>query len=188
MKSRPERMTAEERRESVLDAAVHEFATFGLHGASTEAIAERAGISQPYIFKIFGTKKDLFLATAERVCDRVDAQFEVAAEAARQRPGIQPHEIIEMIGKSFVDLMGRREELLVLLQSFAACADPDVLEVSRRRMRKVHSFVQEVSGGSDAEVQQFMAYGMLLTVSAGMSLPEIAPRDPWARKMITFEH
>jgi len=181
-------MTAEERRESVIDAAVHEFAAFGLHGASTEAIAERAGISQPYIFKIFGTKKELFLATAERVCDRIDAQFEAASETALQRPGATSHEIIETIGKSFVELMGRREELLVLLQSFAASADPEVLEVSRRRMQQVHSFVQKVSGGSDGEVQMFMAYGMLLTVSAGLNLPAITASDPWARKMITFEH
>ncbi|MGH3145143.1 MAG: TetR/AcrR family transcriptional regulator, partial [Rubrobacter sp.] len=56
------RKSSLERRETVLDAAVVEFAEKGLHGASTEGIAERAGISQPYVFKLFGTKKGLFLS------------------------------------------------------------------------------------------------------------------------------
>lgn len=65
------RKSSLERREAVLDAAVIEFSEKGLHGASAEAIAGRAGISQPYVFKLFGTKKELFLATVARVCDRI---------------------------------------------------------------------------------------------------------------------
>ena len=60
------RQTAEERREAVLDAATHEFAVKGFHGASTEDIARAAGISQPYLFRLFGSKKELYLAAFAR--------------------------------------------------------------------------------------------------------------------------
>jgi len=67
------RMTAHERRTSVLAAAITEFARSGYAGTSTEAVASRAGISQPYLFRLFGTKKDLFVATYELVSDRIIA-------------------------------------------------------------------------------------------------------------------
>ena len=179
-------MTAEERRESVLAAAVREFAALGLHGASTEAIAERAGISQPYVFRLFGTKKELFIAAVERVCDHILARFREAA--ASVPPGRGPErsgQVLEAMGRSYEELLDRRDELLLLLQGFAACKDPDVLEVSRRRMREVYELVAHESGAHERQVQWFMATGMLLTVSAGMDLPGIAHEEPWARKMIT---
>ena len=60
------RQSAQERRESILDAAMIEFAERGLHGTSTEDIAKRAGISQPYVFRLFGSKKKLFAAACAR--------------------------------------------------------------------------------------------------------------------------
>src|SRR4051794_27256149 len=74
-----ERSTAAERRDEILDAALIEFAERGLHGTSTERIAKRAGISQPYIFRLFGTKKDLFIATVERCMEQMLAMFRTAA-------------------------------------------------------------------------------------------------------------
>ena len=56
------RSTAQERRAELLAAALSEFAIGGLHGTSTEAIAKRAGISHAYLFRLFGTKKQLFIA------------------------------------------------------------------------------------------------------------------------------
>ena len=53
-----ERHTAAERRDEILDAALNEFAERGLHGTSTDRIARRAGISQPYLFRLFGRKKE----------------------------------------------------------------------------------------------------------------------------------
>src|SRR2546428_9919981 len=69
------RHTAEERRAEVLQAAVAEFALHGLHGTSTEMIARRIGISQPYIFRLFPSKKELFLAAIDQCFDRVEAAF-----------------------------------------------------------------------------------------------------------------
>src|ERR671937_1959205 len=79
----PKRKSAEERREAVLDAALEEFAERGLDGASTEAIAARAGISQPYVFRLFGTKKDLFKAVVSRCFRETLELFQRAAEGKR---------------------------------------------------------------------------------------------------------
>ena len=78
------RQTAAERRVAVLDAATTEFAAKGLHGASTEDIARAAGISQPYLFRLFGTKKELYLATSQRAIEHL---YQVFADAAAGKRG-----------------------------------------------------------------------------------------------------
>ena len=75
------RMSADQRREEILETAVADFAIAGLHGTSTEAIAQRAGISQPYLFRLFGTKKGLFIACIGRCFERTEGAFRAAAEA-----------------------------------------------------------------------------------------------------------
>ena len=82
-----QRKSAEERREAVLAAALEEFAAHGLSGASTEAIAAKAGISQPYVFRLFGTKKDLFTAVINRCFRETLDLFQRAAEGERGRSG-----------------------------------------------------------------------------------------------------
>src|ERR671938_1028191 len=91
-----ERKTAEERRQAVLDAAMVEFADKGLDGASTDAIARRAGISQPYLFRLFGTKKELFIASVERCFAETLAMFREAAEGKRGQ------EALDAIGAAYV--------------------------------------------------------------------------------------
>ena len=77
-----QRHTAAERREAILEAAISEFAIGGLQGASTDEIARRAGISQAYLFRLYGTKMDLFLAVVERVFRRTLEVFQLAAGRA----------------------------------------------------------------------------------------------------------
>jgi AcrR family transcriptional regulator len=175
--ARTERRSAEERREAVLDAAIAEFAAYGLHGASTEAIARRVGISQPYIFRLFGTKQELFIAAAERVCDRILAVFRAAAAS-------DPDHALDAMGRAYAQLLADRDEMLVMLQAIAASADPEVLAVTRQRYGEIYRFVEQVSGASDDEVRGFMATGLLLTVAAALDLPAIADKEGWARKCL----
>src|SRR5262249_42424402 len=97
------RMSAEERREAVLEVAVAEFAQTGLHGTSTEKIAAGAGISHPYLFRLFGTKKELFLACMDVCHTRLHDTFTRAAEAAGDA------DRLEAMGHAYVDLLGDRE-------------------------------------------------------------------------------
>src|SRR5918912_4628435 len=93
------RQRAEERREAVLDAAQAEFAARGLHGASTEAIAKTAGISQPYVFRLFGTKKKLFMASVERCLRETLEMFHTASA------GLTGEEALNAIGERYTELV-----------------------------------------------------------------------------------
>jgi AcrR family transcriptional regulator len=157
------RSNAGERREEILAAAIEEFAHFGLYGTSVDAIAERVGISQPYIFRLFGTKKDLFLAAALRVCDRIQAAF---SDAARS----QPNAPLKAMGLAYVPLLSSRAELLVLLHAFAASEDPEIRKVVGGRYAKLWEFVVKTSGATRVEVRDFFAAGMGMTVGAALGL------------------
>jgi len=174
------RLTAEARREAVLDAAVIEFAAHGLHGTATEAIARRAGVSQPYVFRLFGTKKALFLATADRAFERVLRTFQAAARDAERSGGDR----ITAMGLAYVTLLGDRDELLLHMQAFAACADADVQAVVRRRFGEIVEYVRSLPGTTEESVHAFMAQGMLLNVAAAMDLPAIVHLEDWARLCI----
>src|SRR5947207_103124 len=120
------RLSAAERRDAILDAAQIEFAERGWAGTSTEDIARRAGISQPYLFRLYGTKKELFLACVRRGFRRTLETFQRAAV------GKGPDEIFEAMGGAYVDLLRNDPNLLLgQLQSYAACHDPEVREVVR---------------------------------------------------------
>jgi len=172
-----ERKTKEERREEILDAALVEFAERGLAGASTEEIARRAGISQPYVFRLFGTKKELFKAVVVR-CFRETLQiFQRAAE------GHRGEEALEAMGEAYVErLLADEIRLRMQMQSYAACGDPDVRAVVREGFGDLVAYVERVSDLPAAEVARFFATGMLLNVFASMDLPEAG--EPWADRLL----
>jgi AcrR family transcriptional regulator len=163
----PRRRSSDERREHVLEAAVSEFARHGYHGASTGAIAKRAGISQPYIYALFPNKLDLFLATNKHVSDRIRRRFTEAARGAAT-----PEERLQAMGEAYGDMAESREDILCQLQGYAAGLDPDIRDSVRRCFMDLYDEVERISGASRARVSQFMAAGMLLNVVAALDLPE----------------
>lgn len=168
------RKTAEERREEILEAAISEFSARGLRGASVEDLAARVGVSQPYVYRLFGTKKELFLAATGRVCDRVQEAFRRAAEA-------NPGNVLEAMGRSYSLSLFRREDMLMLLQGFAAADDPEVREAVGERYAGLWRFVEDVSGAKQEEVWRFFATGMLLTVDAAIDLMPRLRKKTWLR-------
>src|SRR5438309_5574288 len=116
------RQSAEDRRDQVLDAATHEFAVHGYHAASTAAIAERAGISQPYIYALFPNKRELFLAAHARMLEDLRHAFIDAA-----RGGADPEERLALMGMVYHPLIEEnRDALLLQLQGHAAAGDPEL--------------------------------------------------------------
>src|SRR5688572_1848876 len=153
------RQTAPERREAVLTAASREFARAGLHGASTDAIAKAAGISQPYLFRLFGTKKELYLATVDR---KMEELYQVFERAARGKTG---EDALHAMGEAYQGLIEDRERLQLMLQCFAGAADdPDVRENLRRIWRDLVELLERASGAPPEVVSEFCAKGMLLNV------------------------
>ena len=159
------RLTAAERREQVVVAAVAEFAQTGYHGTPTEAIARRAGISQPYLFRLYGTKKELFLACLERCFDETRRTFEGAA--ARTERGETP---FRAMGRAYREMLADRELLLFQLQTYAAAADEDIRAAARRRYEELRDDVARLAGTDADDVLPFFGQGMLLNVAAALEL------------------
>lgn len=166
--------TAGARRDEVIEAAIIEFAEKGLYGTATEDIAKRAGISQPYIFRLFGTKKDLFLAASERVFNRMRDIF-VASAATESVEG----PVLHRMGHGFTALLVNRVELLMMLQAFVGTEDADVRAVMQERMLQMYRLVQQLSGAPEQDVQMFMATGMLLAVLRACDLPQALHLPNW---------
>jgi AcrR family transcriptional regulator len=159
------RKSAEVRREEILAVAMEHFAEGGYHGTSTEVIAKQAGISQPYLFRLFRTKRELFLACDDRACEKVLDAFRRAAAAAPEG------EELHAMGHAYVtELLPDRHAILMLMQAYAAAADPEIQEHVRRRYGDVVSEVAELSGAGPDEVWRFFATGMLLNIVAALDL------------------
>jgi AcrR family transcriptional regulator len=167
------RSTATQRREELIVVAMREFALGGLHGTSTEAIARRAGISHAYLFRLFGTKKELFVACAERCFERTLATFVAAAV------GDSSEARLASMGAAYVEMLADRELLLGQMQLYAACADPDICAVARAGYQRLREAVSRLSGASGRQLYDFFARGMLLNVAASMNFPELGDPATW---------
>lgn len=160
-----------------LEAALTEFAARGLAGTSTEHIARRAGISQPYLFRLFPTKKMLFLALVGRCFRRVEDTF---AAAAAGRAG---EEALEAMGDAYTQLLGDRRLLLAQLQTYAACDDPEIRAAARASFKRLWLLVERLTGLPSERIVPFFAMGMLLTVATAMDLQALDERwTSWCRQ------
>jgi len=173
------RLSKDERRREIVEAATREFAVGGLHGTPVEAIAKQVGVSQPYLFQLFGTKKELFIATVRRTFERTVAAFRTAAAEAGE--DADTGAVLLSMGLAYQRLLEDRSLLLMQMQAYTACEDEEICEVVRDEMLRLVSFVQSASGAPDATVREWLAYGMLMNVVAAMDLTEVDA--DWARMM-----
>lgn len=173
------RMTAGERGEQVLVAAVSAFAESGYAATRTDEIARRAGVSQPYVIRLFGSKQALFLAALGRVCDRIEQIF---TEAARSAGDEEP---LDALGHAYKVFLTEGDLLQLLLHGFAAARMPEIGPVVRDRYGRIYRLVRELTGAPVGDTRRFMATGMLLTVMAALQVvgPEAVPAD-WAGELL----
>jgi AcrR family transcriptional regulator len=171
------RLTAAERKDDVLDAALIEFAERGYEGTSTEDIARRAGISQPYLFRLFGTKKELYIASVSRCFRETLELFQRAAE------GLRGEEALHAIGQAYREqLEGNRVWLRAQMQAYAATDDPDIRRIVRGGYGDLIAYVRRVSGADWPEIWTFFATGMLLNVLASMHVTDNP--EPWMSELL----
>ena len=169
------RKSAEERREEILAVAIRHFAIGGLHGTSTDAIAREAGISQPYLFRLFRTKKELFLACVDRANERVRGAFRRAAADAGDE------DRLKAMGHAYVEeLLPDRHAILMQMQGYVATSDPEIQAHVRECFERLVAEVTALSGADEAAVWTFFAHGMLLNVTQSLDLAAIADTSEWA--------
>jgi AcrR family transcriptional regulator len=169
--------TAGERRVTLVDAAVRTFAERGYSATPTTEIAKAAGISQAYLFRLFPTKQELFVAAMTRVRERMLASF--AEAAARAKAAGKPE--LAAMGDAYMELIATDPNVLRMLLhgSSAAACDEQLAAANRDCWREMVECVQRVSGAPDDEIQSFFAMGMLINTLAAMRATGL--NEPWAR-------
>ena len=161
----------------VIEAAVAEFAAHGLAGTSTEDVARRAGISQPYLFRLFPTKKALFLKLVDRCYRRIQDTF---IAAAGDRTG---EEALMAMADAYERLLDDRTLLLLQMQAYAACDDPEIRAATRAGYKRLWELVERLTGLPFQTVVDFFAVGMLMNVAAAMDLASVDERwTSWCPK------
>jgi len=179
-------MSGPDRRQQVLRIAAEEFAAGGLHGTPAEVIARRAGITQAYVFRMFGTKKALFIDVVTAAFARMTDGMR---DAARDRTGL---DALALMGAQYNELLADRTALLLQLQGFAACGDDEVRDAVRGAFARMWQTVSEVTGLAPVTVKAFLAFGTLLNAVAALQAGELD--EPWAAGVRTrispglFEH
>jgi AcrR family transcriptional regulator len=164
------RVPAAERRQELIAAAVHEFARGGLHGTPVERIARRVGVAQPYVFSLFPTKRELFLAAVERGFERVGETFRRAvADFHEGRAPEECEDAMHAMGLAYKELLASdRDYLMLQLQSYAACDDELVCARVRRRYAELIELARDLSGADAERLNEFFRVGMALNVAAAL--------------------
>ena len=168
------RMSAEDRRELVLTAATRAFARGGFHGTSTDAVAREAGVSQPYVVRIFGTKLELFLEVFDRAVVRIRTAFEDVLDDGPF--DAEDDDDWGRLGLAYSGLLGDRDFLQVMMHGFSAGAVDEIAAAARGCMGDVFATIKR-TGCTDERARDFVAYGMLLNVMLSMRAPEHATGD-----------
>jgi AcrR family transcriptional regulator len=183
-KTTRQRVPAAERRDALIEAAVHEFAHGGLHGTPVDPIARRVGVAQPYVFSLFGSKKELFLAAVERNTQLIADTFTRAAaefDPTNFEPGA---DVLHAMGNSYMQLLhSNRDYLLLQHQSYAACDDPEIRDRVRSLYARLVARVEELAGDQvDSErIDEFFRYGMWMNVAAAMGVEDLSAGCDWVR-------
>jgi len=157
------RMRVEDRKELVLTAATEVFGEHGYVGTTTDAVARAAGVSQPYVVRMFGTKEALFLAVLERALGRLLDAFESAIDAGTD-------DLPQRLGAAYGELLTDRGLLLSLMHAFVLGSDPTIGAAARRGFLEVYALLRRRAGFSVEEARDFLAQGMLLNTMVGIRM------------------
>lgn len=172
------RMKAEDRRELILTAATGVFGDYGYVGTTTDQIARAAGVSQPYVVRMFGSKERLFLEVLERALDRVLLAFRAAIDEISDTP------VNRRLGLAYFGLLGEHGLLLSLMHSFVLGSDPIIGEAARSGFLDVYRFLRDEAGFRPVEAQEFLAGGMLANTMIGLRMTDRVDEDPAARELL----
>ncbi len=150
-------------------AAIRAFAVGGLHGTSTDSIADAVGVTQPYVFRLFGTKRDLFVEAVRSAFERTRLVLEEAGvRAGGPDAGVEP--VLVAMGEAYWRLLRDRTLLLMQLQAYAASDDAVVRDAVRTGFEAIVGTVRRVSGAPDDAFRAWLAQGMLWNIAVAMDL------------------
>jgi TetR/AcrR family transcriptional regulator len=168
-KTPQERVAAPVRREQILAAASGVFGERGYVGATTDQVARAAGISQPYVVRMFGSKENLFVEVLDRALGKLVDAFRDALATSRARDE-DLAAVKTRLGAAYADLIADRGILLSLMQGFIAGHEPAIGAKSRAGLLTVYQLLRDEAGLEPDEVVEFLAHGMLFNILIAMRM------------------
>lgn len=181
------RVPAAERRDALIEAAVHHFAHGGLQGTKVSAIAADVGVAQPYVFSLFPTKRELFLAAVDRCFEKVSVLFEeAAADYERDGPQEPEEDQLKALGHAYMSRISENpDQLLLQLQAYAACGDDPGIQVAvRRNYARLVDLCRRLTGVDDELLDQFFQMGMWCNVAAALGIEDFSTESGWVEKSL----
>ncbi len=179
-----QRVPAAERRDALIEAAVHEFAHGGLHGTPVDRIARRVGVAQPYVFSLFASKRELFLAAVERGFELTAEVFTKAAADFDPAIALPDTDVLKAMGHAYVELLEsetHRDYLMLQHQAYAACGDPAIRARVRHGYARLVAHVERLSGAGSERLDEFFRHGMWLNVAAAMGVEDLSAGCEWVQ-------
>jgi AcrR family transcriptional regulator len=155
------------------------FGDHGYVGATTDQVARAAGVSQPYVVRMFGSKERLFLEALERAVARLRAVFRAAIADTANPLGVH-----ERVGRAYVDLVSDRGLLLTMMHAFVLGSDPVIGRAARECFLSVYTLLRQEAGFSPDEVHGFLAQGMLINTLVGVRMSDDFESDPVAHELL----
>jgi AcrR family transcriptional regulator len=138
MTSTRPRLTAEARRQAVLDSACRVFARSSYRGATTAEIAREAGISEPILYRHFGSKRDLYLAC-------LDEGWRGFRAVCEQAIADDPDRCLGAIADAYMAKRARIRLVDLWIQALTEASEDSVIAAAlRRQVREVHDFFADV--------------------------------------------
>jgi len=180
------RMKGDDRRELILEAATEVFGDYGYVGTTTAVVAKAAGVSQPYVVRMFGTKENLFLEVVARALDKLMTTFrDTLAEHRPAGDGDGDDDpLITRLGAAYVDLIDDRGILLSLMQAFITGHDPVIGAKAREGFLQIYRMLRDEAGFSPETIRDFLANGMLFNTLLAIRLPDIFEDDEAAEELM----
>jgi AcrR family transcriptional regulator len=185
------RVPAAERRDALIEAAIHEFAHGGLHGTPVDRIARQVGVAQPYVFSLFGSKKELFLAAVERGFKLTADTFTAAAAEYDPALAKPDADVLNAMGSAYAQLLrtDKRDALMLQHQAYAACHDPEIRERVRALYAGLVAHVEQLAGDQvDTErIDEFFRYGAWMNIGAALGVEDMTASCDWMRDQVAVE-
>jgi TetR/AcrR family transcriptional regulator len=176
-------MPAAERRALILEAARTVFGQRGYYGTTTDQVASAAGVSQPYVVRMFGSKEQLFLDVLDDALQTLLGAFRQALADADAR-GLTGKEREYAVGMTYLELAATKGLHTTLLQAFVCGSEPAIGKAAREGFLDVYRFMRDELGESGAEVHDFLGSGMLFGILLGVGMPSLFGEDPDATELM----
>lgn len=174
-------MSASERRASILSAAALVFGAHGYVGTTTDQIARAAGISQPYVVRMFGTKERLFMEVLEVARAALVEGFRKAIADHAADPS---RTVVDRLGEAYLELTVRGTVHQVLMQAFVLGAEPEIGRKAREGVLGIWRLLRDEAGLDLEAATDFFARGMLINMLLGTGMPMLAGSDPAAHELL----